>query len=57
MLLEKGFSEEYGARPIKRVITRYIEDALSEAMLKGDVTEGDVLEAYIIDEEVHFKPI
>ena len=57
LLLEEGFSEEYGARPIKRVITRYIEDALSEAMLKGNVAEGDVLEAYIIDDKVQFKPI
>ena len=34
---EKGYSEEYGARPLRRVIQDVIEDKLSEAVLRGDL--------------------
>ncbi|HIY78037.1 MAG TPA: ATP-dependent Clp protease ATP-binding subunit [Candidatus Borkfalkia excrementavium] len=39
-LLEEGYDEVYGARPLKRVIQRRIEDALSEEILLGKVTPG-----------------
>jgi len=40
-LLDQGFSEEYGARPLKRVMTKLIEDRLSEDILLGKVKNGD----------------
>ncbi len=40
-LLDKGFDPVYGARPLKRAIQSYIEDPLSEALLKGKFSEGD----------------
>jgi ATP-dependent Clp protease ATP-binding subunit ClpC len=43
-LLKKGYQPEYGARPIKRIIQRYIEDPLSEELLKGNLKEGDFLQ-------------
>ena len=39
-LLEKGYSVEFGARPLRRAIERYVEDPLSEEILRGRVTEG-----------------
>lgn len=39
-IADAGFDEVYGARPLKRAIQSKIEDALSEAMLKGEVTAG-----------------
>ncbi len=39
----KGFDETYGARPLKRVIQRNIEDKLSEEILKGNLKEGGTL--------------
>ena len=35
LIIEKGYDNEYGARPLKRVIQRYVEDKLSEEILKG----------------------
>ncbi|MEK6674184.1 MAG: ATP-dependent Clp protease ATP-binding subunit [Planctomycetota bacterium] len=35
-LIEKGTDEKFGARPLRRAIEHYLEDALSEAMLRGD---------------------
>ena len=39
-LAEKGYDKEYGARPLKRSIQRYLEDKLSEEILKGSVQKG-----------------
>lgn len=36
-----GYSDEYGARPLRRVITHCVDDVLSEAFLRGDVALGD----------------
>jgi len=44
LLVEEGYSDEYGARPLRRVIQNRIEDALSDAVLAGRFTgEGTVL--------------
>jgi len=39
-LIDKGFDKEYGARPIKRTIQKYLEDPLSEMMIAGDIPKG-----------------
>ena len=38
-LVEKGFDEKYGARPLRRALQRYLEDPLAEEMLKNVVKE------------------
>lgn len=40
-LLKEGYSEEYGARLLKRVMTKLVEDKLSEAILTGKISRGD----------------
>ncbi|TET54258.1 MAG: ATP-dependent Clp protease ATP-binding subunit [Anaerolineales bacterium] len=42
-LAEEGYSEEYGARPLRRVIQNRIEDLVSDALLAGDFRPGDAL--------------
>jgi ATP-dependent Clp protease ATP-binding subunit ClpC len=42
-LVEKGFDPVYGARPLKRAIQRYVEDPLSEEILRGKFNEGDTI--------------
>ena len=44
LLLEKGTNLKYGARPLRRAIQRYIEDELSDKILKGDLIDGQSLE-------------
>ena len=41
-LADKGYSREYGARPLKRAIQTYVEDKLAEVMIDGDCTEGSL---------------
>ncbi len=42
-LTEKGFDPQYGARPLKRAIQKYLEDELAEVIIKGEVSEGGIL--------------
>lgn len=48
LIIEKGYDDNYGARPLKRVIGKYIEDKLSEEILKGELVENSkiVIDAY-----------
>ena len=43
-LVKHGYDEQYGARPLKRAIQRYIEDPLSEKILLGEFAKGDEIE-------------
>jgi len=40
-LVEQGYDVNYGARPLRRAIMRLLEDSLAEAMLSGQVNDGD----------------
>jgi len=42
-LVEAGYDEEYGARPLTRAIQKFIEDPVSEEILKGNVKEGQTI--------------
>jgi len=42
-LLEKGFSAEMGARPLKRAIQRLVQDPLAMMLLEGKFSEGDTV--------------
>ncbi len=49
-LVGKGYDENYGARPLKRAIQRYIEDPLSERILVGEFGRGDEIEVDVSPE-------
>ena len=40
-IAEKGFDKQYGARPLKRAIQKYVEDALAEEIINSHIQEGD----------------
>lgn len=42
-LAEKGYDQQFGARPLHRAIQRYLEDPIAEEILKGEVTEGGTI--------------
>jgi ATP-dependent Clp protease ATP-binding subunit ClpC len=43
LLAKEGYSEDYGARPLRRVIQNKVEDALSDAILASDFEEGSTV--------------
>jgi ATP-dependent Clp protease ATP-binding subunit ClpC len=42
-IAEKGYDSQFGARPLKRAIQKYLEDPIAEEILKGEMTEGDTM--------------
>jgi ATP-dependent Clp protease ATP-binding subunit ClpC len=48
-LVEHGYDEKYGARPIKRAIQKYVEDPLSEKILLAEFSPGDDIEVDVVD--------
>ena len=41
---QRGYEPAYGARPLKRVIQRYVQDPLAEMILSGTVKDGDTVQ-------------
>jgi len=54
-LLEKGFDAKSGARPLRRTIQRLVEDPLAEGLLNGTFHPGDLVEALLIESELHVQ--
>src|ERR1700748_1550172 len=48
-LIEKGYDPQYGARPMRRAVERYLEDPLAEELLRGNVKAGDRVEVTAAD--------
>ena len=55
LLIEKGYDEKYGARPLRRAVEHYLEDPLAEAMLRGDVKEGEPILVVRNGDKLEFK--
>ena len=51
-LAEAGYSEAYGARPLRRLIQRKIEDMLAEEILSGKYTAGDTIRLVLTDDKI-----
>ena len=54
-ILDKGTNIKFGARPLRRAIQRYIEDELSEMILKGELIDGQTVEIDLEKENLKFK--
>ena len=54
LLAQKGFDQNWGARPLRRTIMRLVEDPLSTDLLEGKFRAGDSVIATIIDEKIIF---
>ncbi len=54
-LADAGYDPVYGARPLKRVIQREVQDPLALALLRGEFAEGDTVRVDARDEEIVFE--
>ncbi len=54
-LADLGFDPVYGARPLKRAISRYLETAIAKSILRGDYQPGDTIFVDVEDERLTFK--
>jgi ATP-dependent Clp protease ATP-binding subunit ClpB len=51
-LANRGYDPAYGARPLKRVIQRHVQDPLAEQILAGRVKDGDTVRVSVRDGEI-----
>jgi ATP-dependent Clp protease ATP-binding subunit ClpC len=54
-LADKGWDQQYGARPLRRAITNLLEDPLSEGLLAGKFKEGQIVSATVADGELKLE--
>ena len=54
-IVAKGWDENYGARPLRRAIQRYVEDDLADEIIKADILPGDTIEITADDDHVFFN--
>jgi len=55
-IIDRGYNPDFGARPIRRAIERYIEDPLSEELLRGEFKSGDHIHVRVKDGHLVFEP-
>lgn len=54
-LVEKGYDPQYGARPMRRSVERYLEDPLAEEILRGHLHENDPIQVTVEDDKLIFS--
>ena len=54
-LAHEGFDPDYGARPLKRVIQRRVEDPLALALLQGVYRDGDTITVDVVADQLTFR--
>ena len=57
VIIEKGYNEVYGARPLKRAITSLIEDMLTDALIDGKIKSGDDILVYAENGRISFVKV
>ncbi|MBU3161718.1 ATP-dependent Clp protease ATP-binding subunit [Clostridium frigoris] len=51
-ILEKGYDDKYGARPLRRTIQKYVEDEIAEHYLQNEFTEGSNISVELKDDKI-----
>lgn len=54
-IVEKGSDDKYGARPLRRAVQTYIEDAMAEEVLNGRICSGDSVVVSMKNKEINFS--
>ena len=57
LLGKKGYDQQFGARPLRRVIQNMVEDPLSEDLLRGDFRPGDTVQIDRKGEEISINTV
>jgi ATP-dependent Clp protease ATP-binding subunit ClpB len=55
-LANSGYDPAYGARPLKRVIQKSVQDALAERLLAGEISDGDTVRLTVRDGTIAIVP-
>ena len=56
-LIDEGYNPDFGARPLRRSIQKFVEDPLAEELLRGKIEKGTLLEAEVFENTLRYKII
>ncbi len=54
-LIEKGYDPQFGARPLRRAVERYLQDPLAEEILRGNIKSSEKVEVSVEDDKLVFR--
>lgn len=55
LILEQGYDEKYGARPLRRALERMIENPISELILKGEIKTGNIINVKVVKDSIKIE--
>ena len=55
LLIDKGYDDKYGARPLRRAIQTKIEDEMATEILAGQIKAGDTVQVKVKDKKICFE--
>jgi ATP-dependent Clp protease ATP-binding subunit ClpA len=56
-LVKNGYDETYGARPLRRLIQKEVENGLARRVLASELSDGDLIEVTVVDDRLTFKRV
>ncbi|MFZ4683334.1 MAG: ATP-dependent Clp protease ATP-binding subunit, partial [Terrimicrobiaceae bacterium] len=56
-LIDKGYDPQYGARPMRRAVEKYLEDPVAEELLRGTIKSGETIQVKRDGEKLGFKTL
>ena len=56
-LIEKGYDPQFGARPLRRAVEKYLQDPLAEEILRGSIKPNEMVEVTVVDGKLSFNQL
>ena len=56
-LIEKGYDPQFGARPLRRAVEKYLQDPLAEEILRGTIKPNEIVEVTVADGKLSFNQL
>jgi ATP-dependent Clp protease ATP-binding subunit ClpC len=56
-LIEKGYDPQYGARPLRRAVEKYLQDPLAEEILRGSIKPSETVEVVVVEDKLVFNQL
>ena len=56
-LIEKGYDPQFGARPLRRAVEKYLQDPLAEEILRGGIKPNEMVEVTVVDGKLAFNQL
>jgi ATP-dependent Clp protease ATP-binding subunit ClpC len=56
-LIEKGYDPQFGARPLRRAVEKYLQDPLAEELLRGNIKPSETIEVAVVEDKLAFNQL